>query len=320
MSDTPRADDPASSPADRSSTSPSTPAAEGSHRPSTPPVDDAPTQTFDSAEMRAAGDRSVGGRAYSERAVPESVAGDDDAADGAGKPWKTRRDKNPKNRSLGREVAIIVATVLVLLFVGMNFVARQYVIPSQSMENTLMGGDGTNDRIVIDKLVYRFHDPRPGDVVVFKAPTSSWDEDWRSPRSSNTVVRGVQNVLSWFGLQPPNENDLVKRVIATGGQTIACTAANGLTVNGKKLSEPYLKIQPSPEDPCLGVPPWGPITVAPGRLWVMGDNRTNSADSRFHMTDEYNGQVPIDDVRGKVRFIMYPFSRIGGVSDHDPQK
>jgi len=298
-----------------------------SRAPRTPEADDdAPTQTFSADEVRAQGDRSIGGQAYSEpgapgtsaeRAVPSAVAGDE--GDG-NKPWRLKRDKPAKNRSLVREVAIIVVVVLALLWVGMNFIARQYVIPSQSMENTLMGGDGTNDRIVIDKIVYRLHDPRPGDVVVFKAPTSSWDDGWHSPRSSNTVVRGVQNVLSWFGLQPPNENDLVKRVIAVGGQTVQCTAADGLTVNGKKLSEPYLKIQPSPQDPCLGTPPFGPITVAKDRLWVMGDNRTDSADSRFHMTDELQGQVPVDDVRGKVRIIMYPFSRIGGVSDHNPQK
>lgn len=303
---------------------PLNPDPDDSRQPRPPEADDAPTQMFDADDVRAQGDRSIGGQAYSEpgapgtsagRAAPSSVAGDEDGQ----KPWRLKRDKPAKNRSLLREVVIIGAVVLALLWVGMNFIARQYVIPSQSMENTLMGGDGTNDRIVIDKVVYRFHDPRPGDVVVFKAPTQSWDEGWHSPRSSNTVVRGVQNVLSWFGLQPPNENDLVKRVIAVGGQTVQCTATDGLTVNGKKLSEPYLKIQPSPQDPCLGTPPFGPITIAKDRLWVMGDNRTDSADSRFHMTDELQGQVPIDDVRGKVRFIMYPFSRIGGVSDHNPQ-
>lgn len=232
----------------------------------------------------------------------------------------------------GREIAIIVAIVLALMFIFTQFFFRQYVVPSESMEPTLHGCVGcTNDRIVIDKMVYRFGDPKPGDVVVFKAPTSSWDEGWSSPRSSNPVMHKVQDVLSVFALAPPNENNLVKRVIATGGQTVECKEANGkgVTVNGKSLNEPYIDKQLQAETyqssdgvlgkgTCYGAD-FGPITVPQGNVWVMGDNRSNSADSRAHMEDEYQGTVPVSDIRGKVRTIIYPFSRIGGVGSVNPQ-
>jgi signal peptidase I len=267
---------------------------------------------------------------------PQDAPGDPDPDE---KPWRTTEPtREGRGRSVLRETAIIIVSVLVLTWVLQTFVGRQYVIPSESMENTLHGCAGcTNDRIVIDKITYRFDDPKPGDVVVFKAPTASWDEGWTSPRSSNTVVRGLQDALSWFGFAPPDENDLVKRVIATGGQTVQCRNSDdkGVTVNGKSLTEPYIDMALQRQDTgvnpgldaggagalsrCLG-PDFGPITVPQGNVWVMGDNRGYSADSRFHITDELQGTVPISDIRGKVRFIIYPFSRIGGVGSFDPQR
>lgn len=111
------------------------------------------------------------------------------------------------------------------------------------MEPTLHGCAGcTGDRIVVEKIGYRFGDPEPGDVVVFKGP-DSWNTKYVSNRSDNVVVRGIQEVGSWVGLVPPDENDLVKRVIATGGQTVECCDDQGrVLVDGKPLDEPYIKM------------------------------------------------------------------------------
>ncbi|MEO9327735.1 signal peptidase I [Gordonia aurantiaca] len=263
--------------------------------------------------------------------------------DAGQRPWRLKSDKDDADKksstsgSFLREVVIIVGCVLLLTWVLQTFIGRQYVIPSESMESTLIGCDGcTNDRIVIDKMVYRFGDPQPGDVVVFKGPSESWNGAWISPRSTNPVTHKIQDALSWFGFAPPDENDLVKRVIATGGQTVEChnDEGVGVKVDGKPLHEPYINMElqretyaafgdpAGPEGklpPCLG-PDFGPIRVPEGNVWVMGDNRLNSQDSRYHVDDKYHGTVPISDIRGKVRTVIYPFSRIGGVGSYNPQQ
>ncbi|ETA08082.1 MULTISPECIES: signal peptidase I [Gordonia] len=270
---------------------------------------------------------------------------DTEGNDGEKRPWRLKSDPDEAedgNRKSGsgsflREVAIIVGCVLLLTWLLQTFIGRQYVIPSESMESTLIGCDGcTNDRIVIDKLVYRFGDPEPGDVVVFKGPSESWNGAWVSPRSTNPVMHKMQDALSWFGFAPPDENNLVKRVIATGGQTIECRNDEGVgvKVDGKPLREPYINMELQRETlaafgpasgvsdklpPCLG-PDFGPIKVPEGNVWVMGDNRLNSQDSRYHVDDQYQGTVPVSDIRGKVRTIIYPFSRIGGVGSINPQQ
>jgi signal peptidase I len=205
------------------------------------------------------------------------------------------------------------------------------------MEPTLHGCYGcTGDRIMVDKLTYRFSSPKPGDVIVFKGPPA-WDIGYKSIRSSNPALRSLQNGLSFLGFVPPDENDLVKRVIAVGGQTVECRVATGLTVDNKALYQPFLDpktlgVNPSVY-PCLG-PEFGPVRVPTGRLWVMGDNRTHSADSRAHCTsvpadlqrgvlctgDPMHGTIPVDNVIGKARFIAWPPTRWGGVSSVDIQQ
>jgi signal peptidase I len=188
---------------------------------------------------------------------------------------------------------------------------------------------------MVDKLTYRFGSPQPGDVIVFKGPPN-WNIGYKSIRSKNAAVRWVQNALSFVGFVPPDENDLVKRVIAVGGQTVECRADTGLAVDGKSLNEPYLDPTTMMADPkiypCLGNE-FGPVKVPDGRLWVMGDNRTHSADSRAHCGniptdaqrgllctgDPMYGTVPMDNVIGKARFIAWPPSRWGGVGSVDPQ-
>ena len=242
-----------------------------------------------------------------------------------------------KKRAALRETAILAAIAVVLYYVMLTFVARPYLIPSESMEPTLHGCSGcVGDRIMVDKVSYRFGSPQPGDVIVFKGPPS-WNIGYKSIRSHNTAVRWMQNALSFVGFVPPDENDLVKRVIAVGGQTVECRASTGLTVDGKRLKEPYLDPTTMMADPavypCLGSE-FGPVTVPSGRLWVMGDNRTHSADSRAHCTsipadalkgvlctgDPASGTVPVGNVIGKSRFIVWPPSRWGGVRSVNPQQ
>jgi signal peptidase I len=245
-------------------------------------------------------------------------------------------DLPKRKKSAMREAAILVAIAVVLYYVMLTFIARPYLIPSESMEPTLHGCTGcVGDRVMVDKLTYRFGSPAPGDVIVFKGPPN-WNIGYKSIRSQNPVVRAGQNALSFVGFVPPDENDLVKRVIAVGGQTVECRADTGLTVNGKRLKEPYLDPATMMADPavypCLGNE-FGPVHVPDGRLWVMGDNRTHSADSRAHCTstpvdaqrgilctgDPTAGTVPVDNVIGKARFIAWPPSRWGGVGSVNPQ-
>lgn len=217
---------------------------------------------------------------------------------------------------------MLAVVALVLSFVLQTFVGRVYLIPSESMEPTLHGCAGcTGDRIIVDKVSYRFTDPRPGDVVVFRSPSSSWDAGYTSTRSDNTVIRAVESAGAMIGIVAPDENDLVKRIIATGGQTVQCCDEQGrVQVDGRALDEPYIDMdfafEPSAMN-CSSIPAsgrcFGPITVPAGNVWVMGDNRNHSADSRAHVNDEFTGTVPAEDIIGRARLIVLPPSRWGSI-------
>jgi signal peptidase I len=257
---------------------------------------------------------------------PETIDEADEAA-----------DKSKRRRAALREGVILVVIAVGLYYLMLTFIARPYLIPSESMEPTLHGCAGcTGDRIMVDKLTYRFSKPEPGDVIVFKGPPN-WNRSYKSIRSDNKVKRWVQDALSVVGFVPPDENDLVKRVIAVGGQTVECRQSTGLTVDGKPLNEPYLDPQTMnvpdvSKYKCLG-DDFGPVKVPDGRVWVMGDNRTHSADSRAHCADSpadfdkeirctgdpNAGTIPLDNVIGKARFIAWPPNRWGGVDSVDPQ-
>ncbi|WP_308165610.1 signal peptidase I [Nocardia noduli] len=252
------------------------------------------------------------------------VSGSDD--EGASRSrGRSRRKKSKKQRPFWQELPILIVVAAVIAALMVSFVGRPYVIPSQSMEPTLHGCPGcTGDRIYVQKLTSYWSDPEPGDVVVFVGPPS-WNDTYTSIRSDNAAVRGVQNFFAFFGLVPPDENDLVKRVIAVGGQTVQCCDAEGrVMVDGKPLDEPYVQFdykwvpgQQNASYPHGRV--FGPVTVPEGNLWVMGDNRNQSRDSRAHVGDEFNGTVPLDNVRGKAVFKIWPPSRIGPIKSQDPQ-
>ncbi|WP_374065756.1 signal peptidase I [Actinokineospora auranticolor] len=225
-------------------------------------------------------------------------------------------EKQSKKRGFFAELGILLGVALALTIVIQLFIARVFLIPSESMEATLHGCDGCyGDRVLVDKVVYYFRDPEPGDVVVFKRP-DTWNSDGPANRSDNALFAWAQDFASQFGLAEPSNEDLVKRVIAVGGQTVqCCDDQQRVLVDGKPLDEPYIHHLTENDEQR----PFAPVTVAPGMLWVMGDNRNASGDSRIQGGGGVNGFVPVDNVIGKVRTIILPPSRWQGVGDHNPQ-
>ncbi|MDQ1718892.1 MAG: signal peptidase [Pseudonocardiales bacterium] len=241
-------------------------------------------------------------------------------------------DKRRHGKASKFELPILIVVAITIAIVLKTFVLQPFYIPSQSMEQTLYGCPGcSGDRILVFKPVYDVRDPHPGDIVVFKAPVD-WNEGGGVTLSSNPLVHGVQWFGQLVGVVPPSEKDLVKRVIAVGGQTIKCCDNNGNVQvsdtgpNGpwRSLNEPYI-YQPSPwTKPSTpggkavnDTRSFGPVTVPKGRLWVMGDHRSDSADSRYHCGDGGVGAncdpqastVGVNDVIGKAVVIAWPPSR-----------
>ncbi|MEV7780460.1 signal peptidase I [Kitasatospora sp. NPDC088351] len=204
-----------------------------------------------------------------------------------------------KQRSFWKELPILVGIALVLALVIKTFFVQAFSIPSESMQNTLQVGD----RVLVDKLTPWFGaEPERGEVVVFHDP-GGWLNDEPVQQSSNSFVRGIQDVLSFVGLMPStNEKDLIKRVIAVGGDTVECEGEGPVKVNGAVLDEPYVF---AGNTPC-GTKPFGPVKVPPGRIWVMGDHRADSLDSRFHMDQPGGGTVPVDEVIGRAFVVAWP--------------
>ena len=192
-----------------------------------------------------------------------------------------------------KEVVIILVVALGLSFLVRTFIVQAFYVPSQSMENTLM----PNDRILASKLSSRFGGVDRGQIVVFRDPG-----DWLDA-SQKASPGGVAGVLEWVGLLPSNTgDDLVKRVIAVGGDHVRCCSTDGrIVLNGVPLTEPYVKPGGTSDDVRFDV------MVPQGSLFVMGDNRNASADSRYHLNDN-QGTVPLDNVVGRVVLTVWPFS------------
>ncbi|MBI3689079.1 MAG: signal peptidase I [Actinobacteria bacterium] len=214
----------------------------------------------------------------------------------------------PKVRSsFWRELPILLGIALVLAFLIKTFVAQAFFIPSGSMEQTLHGCGGcSGDRVLVEKLSYRFRDPQPGDIVVFRG-ADSWAPESRVSPPTNPVAWAARALGQLVGIAQPNEKDFIKRVIAVGGQTVRCCDAEGrVLVDGRPLTEPYVYVD-GPATPDTGS--FGPVLVPQGRLWVMGDHRNDSLDSRAHMADPGHGTVAVSDVIGRAFVIAWPPSR-----------
>jgi signal peptidase I len=209
---------------------------------------------------------------------------------GAGRPRR--------KRSFWREFPVLVVVALLLAVVIKTYAIQAFFIPSGSMENTLE----INDRVLVNKLVYDVRGIHRGDIVVFNGD-GSWDPG-PVPVDTNFVVKFADGFASMFGFGHPGDI-LIKRVIGLPGDRVACCdAQDRVTINGIPLTEPsYLYPGDSPSMSRFSV------TVPPGRLWVMGDHRLISDDSRDHLGDPGGGTVPESAVVGRAFVIIWPPSR-----------
>ncbi len=205
-----------------------------------------------------------------------------------------------KQRSFWKELPILIGIALVLALLIKTFLVQAFSIPSDSMQNTLQQGD----RVLVDKLTPWFgSDPERGEVVVFHDP-----DEWLAGEPTPNP-NAVQEILSKIGLMPSaDEKDLIKRVIGVAGDTVECKGTGPLKVNGKALNEPY--VYPD-NTPCSMDDQGGQfkVKVPEGKIWVMGDHRQNSLDSRYHQDDENKGFVPVGNVVGRAIVVAWPPTR-----------
>jgi signal peptidase I len=238
-----------------------------------------------------------------EGAVTTLAAGD--SGDGGG--------GRARSRPFWRELVVLVVLALAIALLLKTFVVQAFFIPSASMENTLL----VNDKILVSKLTYHFRPIQPGDIIVFDG-AGSWDAPAHRPTSSDPVVELydvslrplLASIGGLFGTRP-GQTDYIKRVIGVPGDHVACCNAQGrVTINGVALHE---QSDLYPGD-TPGVAPAGysgrfSLTVPPGRLWVLGDHRDDSLDSRGHVVDPGDGTIPENEVIGRAFVIVWPASR-----------
>jgi len=198
-----------------------------------------------------------------------------------------------------RELPILIISALVLSIIVKTFFIQFFYIPSGSMENTLQ----VNDRVGVNKFGALFSDIKRGEVVVFRDPAN-----WLSPNydDSSGIRKVIKDSLVFVGVLPdPSKQYLIKRVIGVGGDKVRCCGKDGkIEVNGIGIDEPYIYEGDKPSDSDFEV------EVPQGFIWVMGDHRGASADSRFHTDDPNKGMVALDKVTGRATFIIWPFSNL----------
>lgn len=252
--------------------------------------------------------------------APNRDATDEATSDEDAEPDDADDGKNTRSRwSFLTEMVVLFAVALTIALLIKTFVVQPFYIPSGSMENTLLVGD----KVLVNKLVYRVRPISRGDIVVFDGAGSWMPPTSSSPPAHSGIERLYDDTLGalftsirgLFGTEP-GQTDFIKRVIGLPGNHIVCCTSKGLiTVNGVPLHEAKYIIPGS--KPSQGA---FDITVPPGRLWVMGDNRPESADSRLHdckytytpptcVPYDRTGTIPEDQVVGRAFMIVWPPSR-----------
>ncbi|WP_240646089.1 signal peptidase I [Georgenia sp. SYP-B2076] len=217
-----------------------------------------------------------------------------------GAPNHAGSEKAPRKGGWFRESVTVMVSALVLSILIKTFLAQAFYIPSGSMENTLAVGD----RVMVNKLAPGPFDLERGDIVVFVDPGGWLGE--LPPDTRPQWQQTMSQVLTFVGLLPQNAgHHLIKRIIGVGGDTVACCDDQGrLTVNGTSIDEPYLKAGTSPSDVAFTA------EVPEDHVWLMGDNRSNSEDSRAHLGDPGGGMVPVSNIVGRAFVVLWPAERI----------
>lgn len=208
--------------------------------------------------------------------------------------------KRKRRRSAVKEIPILITVALMIALVLKTFLVQAFVIPSGSMEQTIR----IQDRVLVDKFTPWFGSkPARGDVVVFRDP-GGWLPPSEKQKDDVIGVKQAKLGLTFIGLLPSDdEQDLIKRVVAVGGDHVVCCDKDGrVTVNAVPLIEPYLNPGNAPSTLKFDV------QVPKGRIFVMGDHRSNSADSRFHLDEAGDGTVSEEQVVGRAVVIAWPFS------------
>jgi signal peptidase I len=255
----------------------------------------------DGPETRTAANAQADGQAETGDAVgPElnTAAASTEDESPAADPGAPRAGRQRKRRSFWRELPILIAVALLLAVIIKTYAIQAFYIPSGSMENTLL----INDRVLVNKIVYHIRDIHRGDIVVFNGD-GSWDPG-TVPVNGNIFQQFGDGFASMFGFGHPGDI-LIKRVIGIPGDHVACCDAQGrVTVNNVPLNEQsYLYPGSAPSLSRFN------IVVPSGRLWVMGDNRFYSDDSRDHQGDPGAGTIPESGVIGRAFIIIWPPSR-----------
>ncbi|RRR97361.1 signal peptidase I [Glycomyces terrestris] len=228
------------------------------------------------------------------------------AADGAARKEAESRLSQPHKRqylSLWIELPLLLVVAFSAAVLLRTFAVQPFYIPSGSMEQTLQEGD----KVLVLKLTTTLRTPQRGEVVVFRG-TDSWDPEYRPAGGSDSVVSDVTTaVLDLIGLAEPDEKDFIKRVIAVGGDTVMCCDADGnVVVNGVSLDEGEYVYDDAPLEPEPGTchsRRFDQVTVPEGEVWVMGDHRGNSKDSRCQ------GPVPVENIIGRAIALVWPTDR-----------